>query len=101
MTEIVVTAHAVERATGRYRLNGAPVDVVRRRISEEVRAAVAAGRVRNHKIDGFLLYHEKRKQLPPGKQFVYSADEQHAWIVVRQGDADVVVTSLSRPGVRR
>lgn len=100
---VVVTTHALQQFISRNpELADLPWEQIRKRIADEVRVAIAEGRVENHKTDGFVLYAEKRKQLPPKQRFVCSEDGRHAWIIVREdhGD-DVVVTSLTRAGVRR
>ena len=99
MRRIVVTPHALEQAA--QRLHRPPSGMLRAWVIEEVEAAIDTGRVANHKLDGFLLYGQKRSQLPGRQRFAYSEDERHAWIVVRDEDADVVVTSLFRVGVCR
>lgn len=94
---VEVTAHAVERQRQRAR-DGQHDIAIRFEIRQAVYAAIAAGRVRNHKIKGFGLYGAKRKQLPPSQRFVFTEDETRGWIIVREADVDVVITSLSRTG---
>lgn len=112
--KVVVTDHAVFAYIAR---NGTPLagskrselsdrdlNLFRRmrfEIHECVRQAIAEGRILNHKPDGFVLYRQKRRQLPDGQRFVY-CDESTGFIVKRlPGGEDIVVTTLTKVGVAR
>jgi hypothetical protein len=68
-----------------------------------------SGRVRTTRPSGFGLYaghnRKQKKDLPPGQMFVScSEDYSHGYIVTRDSNSDetyVVITTLSRAGVRR
>ena len=55
----------------------------------------------NHKIDGFVLYGQKRKNLPERERFVWSDDGKMAWIIKRDDQNDIVLTTLTRAGHSR
>lgn len=94
---VEVTSHARDQAWQRFRLDLLIENVVRKDVAE----AITAGRISNHKIDGFLLFGEHRRELPDGQRFVWTKDERRGYIVARELDRDVVVTALSRAGVHR
>lgn len=91
---ITVTTHAVDRAL-RRRLYDSPL--VEELIEQDVRAALGSGRRANHKPKPFRLYREKAKgSIPEGQVFVWSGDGRRGFILARDGEGWVVVTSLSR-----
>lgn len=78
-----------------------PFRVVEQEVHDCVEAAFAAGRVFNHKPEGFILYGAKNKNLPAGQRFVQCSDD-YGFIVKREpGGDDIVITMLSRVGVRK
>jgi hypothetical protein len=49
-----------------------------------------------------LLYGERRQQLPEGQRFIYCGEEPRlGFIVKRSPQETVVVTTLTRTGVRQ
>jgi hypothetical protein len=96
---VTVTSHAIDQAARRFRATyPESARDVRDVVRLEVERALEAGRIANHKREGFILYGEKRRSLPAGQRFVWSEDDQRAWIIVRETSYDAVVTSLSRVG---
>jgi hypothetical protein len=97
--DIYVTVHAVERYRQRVNREGAPSDVPHGpdavQIAGLVRAAIEAGRVQNHKTARYKLWRETNRQLPDGQRFVWTEDESFAWIIKRDGEQWVVVTTLT------
>lgn len=99
--KLVVVQHAVDRLRQRN-CDDRSDEELRDEIVREVRAAIGSSRIANHKIDGFLLYREKRKPFQHDRdRFVWTEDSSVAWIVRRLDGADIVLTTLSRAGVRR
>jgi hypothetical protein len=78
-----------------------PFRVVEKEIHDCVETAIAEGRVFNHRPEGFVLYGKKHNNLSPGHRFVQCHDD-YGFIVKRDpaGD-DIVVTMLTRAGVRK
>lgn len=96
--DIFVTAHAVDRYRQRLEREGktgVPYGEDAEKIAQHVREALAAGRKKNHKTDRYQLWGHKRKNLPEGQFFVYTAQGEYAWIIKRDGEQWIVVTSLS------
>lgn len=96
--EIVVTEHALIQYQERRR-DFRPYSVLEEEIVNEVRAAFAEGRVRNHRPRYFMLYGRRSNALPDGQRLAMNRDESMAWIVQRESGADVVMTTLTRTGV--
>jgi len=96
--EIIVTEHALIQYQERRR-DFRPYSVLEKDIRESVLAAFAAGRVRNHRPEGFLLYGRSNRQLPPGQRLALNEDETLAWILKRESNVDIVMTTLTRTGV--
>ena len=73
-----------------------------RDIRECVQYGIKNGLATRHKPPGFVLYRRKRDELPDGQRFV-RCDEQspYGFIVQREDGEDVVMTTLSRAGVRK
>jgi len=92
---IVVVQHAVDQYRQRMRDDRSDEEI-KRLIADAVHAAFQNGRLRNHKIDSFVLYHGRRKQLPEAERFVWAEDESVGWIVRRKPDKDIVTTTLKR-----
>jgi hypothetical protein len=92
---VIVTAHAIDRARQRrwHDLWGV---AVRNRIVEEVRAAITAGRMQDHKPKHWRLYREKTRKLDAGQRFVWTEDDELGWIVKLRPAEIVVVTTLHR-----
>lgn len=99
---IIVTAHAIE-AYSRRRQDKRPWRVLEEEIRECVAAGIEAGLVFNHRPKGFVLYRRKNANLPPGQRFVQcDSDSNYGFILKRHPDeGDIVVTTLTRAGVRR
>ncbi|MDQ5820572.1 MAG: hypothetical protein M3540_03940 [Actinomycetota bacterium] len=101
MKPVIVTPHAVEQFQRRFHDTRASGDV-RQEIEDEVRLAIAEGRIQDHKTAGFGLYGRKPRggtRLLGMQRFVWSEDQQRAWIVDRQPHETVVITTLSRTQV--
>lgn len=94
---LILTRHSIHQARSRgWQGNGKLEEQMR----ETVKEAIREGRVSNHKIDGFVLYGERRKMLPSRQRFVWSGDGRWGFIISREADGrDYVVTTLSRAGV--
>jgi hypothetical protein len=93
---LIVSHHAVHRYKDRRR-DGRSWEVIEREIADTVRLALAEGRVARQKMNGFRLYREKPRQLPPGERFVWDEEATVAWIVRRHNSGqDVVQTTLMR-----
>jgi hypothetical protein len=97
---ILVSMHAVDRYRRRNNIPREPLRQTEQRISDCIRLAISEGRIFNHKPNGFLLYGEKRKQLPSEQRFV-QCDESYGFIIRRAPGEDIVLTMLSKAGVRR
>lgn len=75
-------------------------------LEQEIAACVGYGLENglalNHKPQGFVLYKRKSAALPPGQRFVRcEEDAPYGFIVQRDRGKDVVLTTLSRVGVRK
>lgn len=72
-------------------------------IRECVMSALAEHRMLDYKPPGFVLYRRKKTALPPGQRFVRcDEDSNYGFILKRTSDGDdVVVTTLTKVGVRR
>jgi hypothetical protein len=99
--KITVTVHAMDQY--RDRVNDArhwrDIEV---EITKQVRCAEEAGNLLSHKPDGFLMYGERRGQLPLGQRFAFCDPEARiGFIIKRFPQETVVVTTLVRVGVHR
>jgi hypothetical protein len=74
-----------------------------REIAECVQYALDNGLTERRKPPGFVLYRRKRDALPDGQRFVRcEEDSPYGFIVQRDpGGKDVVLTTISRVGVRK
>lgn len=99
---IIVTAHAIE-AYARRRVDNRPWRVLEDEIRECVTVGLRAGLVFNHRPPGFVLYRRKNTNLPPGQRFVICDKESNYGFILKRDplEVDVVVTTLTRAGVRR
>lgn len=71
-------------------------------IRQCVSYALAERMTLKRKPEGFVLYGQKPEPLPPGHRFVRcSEDSNYGFIVKREEEHDIVVTTLTRAGVRR
>lgn len=71
-------------------------------IRQCVRYALAEGKVLKRKPEGFVLYGQKNGSLPQGHRFVRCSDDSnYGFIIKRIEEEDVVITTLTRAGVRR
>ena len=97
--DIFVTVHAVDRYRQRVQREGRPSGIPHGpdaiQIAGMVREALAAGRQQNHKSKRYMLWGHKRSQLPDGQAFVYTEDQSYAWIIKRDGEQWIVVTTLT------
>lgn len=98
--QIVITEHALIQYQERRR-DFRPYSVLEEEIRQAVLAAFAAGRVRDHRPKTFILYGRNNNKLPEGQRLALNEDESLAWILKRESDADVVMTTLTRTGVSR
>lgn len=96
--EIVVTKHAVDQL--RLRRPAVYGDLTIGRVSKvirrEVAAALLAGRIATEKPVGFRLHGQKKARLADHQRVVWSEGGSFAWIIVREANADFVVTTLTR-----
>lgn len=92
---VIVTLHAVRRAQQR-RWRDLRAGAITDRIIREVRAALAAGRVQDHKPKHWRLYREKGRRLPQPERFVWNEADELGWIVKLNPREIVVVTTLHR-----
>ena len=101
--QIQVGNHAVDR----YREWVQPREMgnkhIRTRIHDLVRRGLEAGNVANYKPEGFLLYGERRRQLPAGQRFVWCEEEPRLGFIVQRNpdEPDFVKTTMIRVGVSR
>lgn len=74
-----------------------------REIAACVGYALENGLALNYKPEGFVLYRRKKDRLPDGQRFVRCEDDSAYGFIVKRDPAgkDVVLTTLSRVGVRR
>lgn len=71
-------------------------------IKECVSDALSRGLETPYKPHGFVLYRRKKNTLPEGQVFVRcDEDSNYGFIVKRGEEEDVVVTTLTKAGVRR
>ena len=97
---IVVTEHALKQMQERKR-DFRPYSVLEEEIQLEVNAAFKAGRVRDHRPKGFLLYGRTNNKLPDGQRLALNADHSLAWIIKPEDGTEIVLTTLTRTGVNR
>jgi len=94
--EVYVTAHALvqyRKRTGDRR----PFREIEPEIIQNVEQALAEGRIANHKPKAFRLWRARSKgKIPPGDRFVWDPSEKLGWIIRREGERDVVLTTLTR-----
>jgi hypothetical protein len=93
--EIIVTEHALIQYQERRR-DFRPYSVIEDEIRQEILAAFAAGRIRNHRPKTFMLYGRSNNSLPPGQRLALNEDESLAWILKRESGVDIVATTLTR-----
>jgi hypothetical protein len=76
---------------------------LRQEIVEAVRCGLEQGNILDHKPDGFVLFGRKKNDLPKGQRFVWCGENPQVGFVLKRepGAPDVVMTTLSRVGVRR
>lgn len=98
--EIEVTEHALLQYQQRKR-DFRPYSVLEEHIKSEVEESFRAGRVKDHRPKGFLLYGRSNNQLPQGQRLALNEDESIGWIIKRERSSDVVLTTLTRTGVNR
>lgn len=73
-----------------------------REIRDCVRSALAEGRELDRKPKGFVLYRRKDNRLPEGQVFVRCDEESnYGFIIKREESEDVVMTTVTKAGVRR
>lgn len=99
--KFTVSDHALQQYRKRYpgRLSRKALEA---EIYEHVSQGIAAGHVLRRKPDAFRLYAEKRKDLPAGRRFVYRhPDASVGFVIAREPQEDIVVTTLTRSGVHR
>ncbi len=74
-----------------------------REIASCVGYALENGLALNYKPAGFVLYKRKNDSLPEGQRFVRCDDDSAYGFIVKRdpGGKDVVLTTLSRVGVRK
>lgn len=96
--EVAVTKHAVEQL--RLRRPLVYGDLTERQISRvirfEVAAAIDAGRIASEKPVAFRLHGHKKARLRGNQRVVWTAKATFAWIIAREDNADVVITTLTR-----
>jgi hypothetical protein len=90
-----VTVHAVA-ALRRRRYDDRDYDVIEREIEDCVRLAICEGRVANHKPREFRLYREKGRELADGQRFVWTEEGDLGWLIKRESQKEVVLTTLVR-----
>jgi hypothetical protein len=96
---VEVTDHAIERALRRHSA-GRAWDEMRWAIRRDVSAALAAGRVANHKPRWWPLMHGERRakrQMPAGQRFAWNESRSRGFVLTRgtHGE-DLVLTCLHR-----
>lgn len=97
---ILVSDHAV-RAYRQRTSTWKSFHVLEREISNCIKRALKAGRELDHKPEGFVLYGRKSNRLPAGQRFVQCTDDYGFILKPIEGDTHVVVTMITRAGVRR
>lgn len=100
--QLIVTNHAIQAY--RRRLRDTRKDhVLEEEIRDCVGAALEAGLVYDRRPPGFVLYRRKSDKLPPGQRFVQcDRDSNYGFILKRtKEEGDIVVTTLTKAGVRR
>lgn len=96
-----VTDHALQAYRKRYpgRLSRKTLEG---EIREHVMQGIADGYVYRYKPDGFLLYGQKRENFTDGQRFIYrQPNASVGFIVRREPQEDIVITTLVRVGARR
>ena len=96
---IHVSRHAIDMYRSR-RANARGIAAVDADIKEMVSKVVSEGRVLNHRPNDFLLFGRSKstKPLAPGQWFAPCGDI--GFILKREGKTWIVVTMLTRAGVR-
>ncbi len=98
--EIIVTEHALIQYQER-RHDYRPYSVIEEEIRDAVLAAFQAGRIKNHRPKDFMLYGRNNSQLPDGQRLALSEDGRIGWVLKREEETEVVMTTLTRTGVNR
>lgn len=103
--KLIVTNHALDQFRARRRAQGEGDyrdGILRVEIRDMVTAALETpSMVLDHKPAGFILYRDKRGgRLAPGQIFVRPHDD-YGFIVKQTDTENVIVTMISRVGVRR
>lgn len=71
-------------------------------IRDCVAEALAEGKALRRKPQGFVLYKRRHKELPPGQKFVQCDDESNYGFIVKTiPEGEIVVTTITRAGVRK
>lgn len=104
MAEVIVSHHATKALRERRRAikdDGRPFRDVEQEIHDCVSQALEEGRVFDHKPDGFVLYRRRSNRLPDGQRFV-QCHHDYGFVVKTDEREDIIVlTMLSRVGVRK
>lgn len=92
------TRHSLEQAVSRRLVDNIAdaYDAVQSGVAEALRA----GRVADEKVDGFVLYGRKPTRLADGYRFCWNEDRSYGWVIRRDEGRDLVITTISRAGVR-
>lgn len=99
--EIMVSQHVVNRYRERRGGDRRPFATVHDEIVGQIREGMKNGRVFNHKPEGFVLYGRRSDRLPSSQRFVL-CDARYGFVIERKPDGrDIVMTMLTRVGVRR
>lgn len=99
MTKVHVSLHAIDMYRSR-RANARSLRAVEDDIREMVSKTISEGRVLNHRPADFILYGraKRTKELAPGQWFAPCGDV--GFILKKEGKTWIVVTMLTRAGVR-
>ena len=99
---LIVTNHAIQAYRRRMR-DERKDHVLEQEIRECVAAALEAGLVYDRRPPGFVLYRRKSDKLPPRQRFVQcDRDSNFGFIIKRtKEEGDIVMTTLTKAGVRR
>lgn len=98
MRTVEVSGHALRRARDRrhYRADELSDGELADAIVADVRAAFLAGRCATARPRWTLRFREKARSMEEGFRAVWDEAEQLCWIVAREDQRDVVVTSMQR-----
>ena len=100
--QVIVTAHALERARERFEpeFRGTPDRYVRGRIAREVRDAVAEQRVACRK-PRWLVCTDRTRARWPSQRYAWTFNLHRCYVIDRRRGELVVVTTLAPlPGAR-